>query len=45
MRREMVGPNDISLQGRGTAFVTIGWGGNPTLRANLGTGEVLRIQP
>ena len=36
MRRDIVGANDISFQGRGTAFVTIGWGGNPTLRANLG---------
>jgi len=41
MRRDIVGPNDISFQGRGTAFVTIGWGGNPTLRANLG--DLLRV--
>jgi hypothetical protein len=40
----------ISFQGRGTAFVTIGWGGNPTLRANLGTvgsnvGVLLQVEP
>jgi len=49
-RGDIVGPNDISFQGRGSAFVTIGWGGNPTLRANLGTvgsnvGVLLQVQP
>ena len=50
MRRDIVGPNDISFQGRGTAFVTIGWGGNPTLRANLGrvgsnVGVLIQVEP
>jgi hypothetical protein len=49
-RRDIVGPNDISFQGRGSAYVTIGWGGNPTLRANLGkvgsnVGVLLQVQP
>ncbi len=49
-RRDVVGPNDLSFQGRGTLFVTIGWGGDPTLRANLGTvgsnvGVLLQVQP
>jgi glucose/arabinose dehydrogenase len=49
-RGDIVGPNDISFQGRGTAFVTIGWGGNPTLRTNLGTvgsnvGVLLQVEP
>ena len=45
-----VGANDISFQGRGTAFVTIGWGGNPTLRTNLGSvgsnvGVLIQVEP
>lgn len=49
-RSDIVGPNDISFQGRGTAFVTIGWGGNPALRANLGTvgsnvGVLVQVEP
>ena len=51
VRRDIVGPNDISFQGRGSAFVTIGWGGNPSLRANLGgglgskVGVLVQVQP
>ncbi len=30
---EVTGPHDISMLGRGDAYVTIGWGGNPALRA------------
>jgi hypothetical protein len=30
------GPADISFQGRGGAFVTIGFGGNPALRSGFG---------
>ena len=50
MRRDIVGANDISFQGRGTAFVTIGWGGNPTLRTNLGSvvsnvGVLIQVEP
>lgn len=49
-RGDIVGPNDISFQGRGSAFVTIGWGGNPALRANLGAvrsqiGVLLQVEP
>jgi len=49
-RGDIVGPNDISFQGRGSAFVTIGWGGRPTLRANLGpvgskVGALLKLEP
>jgi hypothetical protein len=49
-RGDIVGPNDISFQGRGTAAVTIGWGGNPALRANLGSvgsqvGVLLQVEP
>ena len=48
--RDIVGANDISFQGRGTAFVTIGWGGNPTLRTNLGSvgsnvGVLIQVEP
>jgi hypothetical protein len=36
------GPNDISLLGRGGAFVAIGSGGHPSLRANWGPdGELM----
>lgn len=49
-RRDIVGANDISFQGRGTAFVTIGWGGNPALRTNLGrvgsnVGVLIQVEP
>jgi hypothetical protein len=30
-----IGPNDLSLQGRGNLFFTIGFGGNPTAREDL----------
>lgn len=30
------GPNDIALTGLGAALVTIGWGGDPAVRAELG---------
>jgi glucose/arabinose dehydrogenase len=44
------GPNDIDFQGRGNAWVTIGFGGNPALRAGLGSagaafGHLVRLQP
>ena len=29
IRRDVVGPNDISFQGRGGAYITLGWGGAP----------------
>ena len=50
VRKDIVGPNDISFQGRGGAFVTIGWGGNPALRADLGSvasqvGVLLQVEP
>jgi hypothetical protein len=50
-RGDVVGPNDIAFQGRGTCFVTIGWGGAPAARANLGAavsslvGTLLQIEP
>jgi hypothetical protein len=34
------GPADISFQGRGGAFVAIGFGGNPTLRSGFGPGAL-----
>lgn len=44
------GPNDIGFQGRGNGFVTIGWGSDPAIRAQLGElgdgfGALLRVQP
>src|SRR5262249_43535178 len=44
------GPNDISFQGRGNAFVTVGWGSNPLRRAELGQvgagfAQLVRLQP
>ena len=44
------GPHDISFQGRGNAYVTIGWGGPPAARAGLGAvgsnfGTLLRLTP
>lgn len=49
-RGDIVGPNDISFQGRGGAFVTIGFGGAPAARADLGdvqslVGVLLQVQP
>lgn len=50
-RRDVVGPNDIACQGRGTCFVTIGWGGDPNARVNLGSsvsslvGTLLQVEP
>lgn len=34
---EATGPHDISFQGRGGAFITIGFGGNPALRSGFGS--------
>jgi|SRR5687768_310477 len=44
------GPQDISFAGRGHAMVTLGWGGAPELRANLGNvaaaaGTLIQLQP
>jgi len=33
---EVTGPHDVSFQGRGGAYVTIGFGGDPALRAGFG---------
>ena len=50
-RRDVVGPNDIACQGRGTCFVTIGWGGDPNAREGLGAsvsslvGTLLQVEP
>ena len=48
--QETGGPHDISFQGRGSAYVTIGWGGSPAARAALGPvgalfGNVLQLEP
>jgi len=34
---EATGPHDVSFLGRGGAYVTIGFGGNPVLRAGFGS--------
>src|SRR5262249_33990930 len=44
------GPNDISFQGRGNAYVTVGLGTNPTRRSELGAvgggfAQLVRLQP
>ena len=41
------GPHDISLHGRGNAYVTIGLGANPSFRAVFGQGfgRLVRMQP
>jgi hypothetical protein len=44
------GPHDISFQGLGNTYVTIGFGGNPTRRAELGAvgdgfAQLVRLQP
>ena len=50
-RGDVVGPNDIACQGRGTCFVSIGWGGDPKARMNLGAsvsslvGTLLQVEP
>ena len=48
VRQDVVGPNDISFQGRGGAYVTIGWGGAPAARpraiASL-VGTLITLQP
>jgi hypothetical protein len=49
-RGDIVGPNDISFHGRGNGFITIGWGGAPALRANLGpvgsnVGVLIKLEP
>ena len=35
VRQDVVGPNDISFQGRGGGYVTLGWGGAPAARETL----------
>lgn len=47
---DITGPHDISLVGRGSAYVTIGWGGTPASRAGLGElgslfGALLKVEP
>lgn len=47
---DVAGPHDISFQGRGGAYVTIGWGAAPAARSALGElgplfGTVLKVQP
>jgi len=48
VRQDVVGPNDISFQGRGGAYVTIGWGGAPAARpsdlASL-VGTLIKLEP
>ena len=44
------GPHDISFQGRGGAFVSVGWGGPPAARAGLGElgadfGTLIKVTP
>ncbi|HEY0241941.1 MAG TPA: ScyD/ScyE family protein, partial [Gemmatimonadaceae bacterium] len=44
------GPNDISFNGLGNAFVPIGWGANPGLRGNIGAlgefaGTLIKLAP
>ena len=50
IRRDVVGPNDISFQGRGGAYITLGWGGAPAAREGLDTarsliGTLIALQP
>ena len=47
---DIIGPEDISFLGRGSARVSIGWGGAPAARAALGElgglfGSLLQVQP
>lgn len=44
------GPQDISFHGRGNARVVLGWGGDPSLRIQLGieslaAGTLIKLQP
>jgi hypothetical protein len=50
VRQDVVGPNDISFQGRGGAYVTLGWGGAPAARQSLGdvgslVGTLINLEP
>ena len=50
IRRDVVGANDISFQGRGGAYITLGWGGRPAAREALGAprslvGTLIALQP
>ena len=47
---DITGPHDVDFQGKGNAYVTIGWGGNPALRSGLGElgswfGTLIRLTP
>ncbi len=47
---DIAGPQDIGFQGRGGAYVTIGWGGDPAARKQLGTlgkslGSLIALRP
>jgi len=47
---DVAGPHDISFQGKGNGFVTIGWGGPPAARNALGAlgatmGTLIRVTP
>jgi hypothetical protein len=47
---DITGPHDISFQGKGNAYVTIGWAAAPALRAELGElgelfGRTIRVTP
>ena len=50
VRMDVVGPNDISFQGRGGGYVTLGWGGAPAARGALGevgslVGTLVKLEP
>jgi hypothetical protein len=48
VRQDVVGPNDISFQGRGGAYVTLGWGGAPAARPNAIAslvGTLINLEP
>jgi hypothetical protein len=47
---DISGPQDIAFQGKGNAYVTLGWGAEPALRAGLGElgqafGHTIRVMP
>lgn len=47
---DIIGPQDIAFQGRGGGYVTIGWGGDPAARAQLGAlgdllGTLIALEP
>jgi hypothetical protein len=47
---DIAGPQDIAFQGRGGGYVTIGWGGDPAARAQLGElgallGTLIALEP